>query len=55
MGALFLDGQRVEPVVMRSFGFEWRFPDLESALREIEARPAGNSEKTRIPRFEPFN
>jgi uncharacterized protein len=38
MGSLFLDSQRVEPVVMRSFDFEWSFPDLESALRDIERK-----------------
>ncbi len=43
MGSLFLDGQRVEPVAMRAFGFAWQYPDLESALREIESRPAGSS------------
>ena len=37
MGGLFLDSQRVEPVVMQSFNFEWDFPDLESALRDIES------------------
>jgi len=36
MGRLFLDGQRVEPSVMKAFGFEWRYPDLESALRSLE-------------------
>jgi uncharacterized protein (TIGR01777 family) len=46
MGSMFLEGQRVEPVVMRSFGFEWGFPDLESALRETESLPATISEKT---------
>jgi uncharacterized protein (TIGR01777 family) len=46
MGAMFLDGQRVEPVMMRSFGFDWTFPDLGAALREIESGPAGASEKT---------
>lgn len=46
MGALFLDGQRVEPIAMRSFGFEWRYRDLESALREVESRPARIPEKT---------
>jgi uncharacterized protein (TIGR01777 family) len=38
MGSLFLDSQRVEPVVMQSFDFEWTFPDLESALRDVETR-----------------
>ena len=36
MGRLFLDSQRVEPAVMKAFGFEWRYPDLESALRSLE-------------------
>lgn len=38
MGRLFLDSQRVEPVVMKSFDFEWNFPDLEAALRDIETK-----------------
>ncbi|MDP4939699.1 MAG: DUF1731 domain-containing protein, partial [Verrucomicrobiales bacterium] len=38
MGSLFLDSQRVEPVVLQSFDFEWSFPDLESALRDIERK-----------------
>tara|TARA_R110002096_G_scaffold228601_5_gene418102 strand:- start:3373 stop:4275 length:903 start_codon:yes stop_codon:yes gene_type:complete len=36
MGCLFLDSQRVEPVVMKAFGFEWKFSTLESALLDIE-------------------
>lgn len=36
MGHLFLDSQRVDPVVMKSFGFQWEFPDLESALADVE-------------------
>ncbi len=36
MGQLFLDSQRVDPVVMKSFGFQWEFPDLESALADVE-------------------
>lgn len=35
MGRLFLDSQRVEPVAMEAFEFEWDYPDLEAALREI--------------------
>jgi uncharacterized protein (TIGR01777 family) len=38
MGSLFLDSQRVEPVVMQSFDFAWSFPDLESALRDVESK-----------------
>lgn len=38
MERLFLDSQRVEPVVMTSFDFEWSFPDLESALSDVESR-----------------
>lgn len=38
MGSVFLDSQRVEPVVMQSFDFEWSFPDLESALRDVESK-----------------
>jgi len=36
MGRLFLDSQRADPVMMKAFGFEWEFPELEAALREIE-------------------
>ncbi len=39
MGDLFLSSQRVDPVVLKSFDFQWSHPDLESALREIEGRP----------------
>lgn len=38
MGNLFLDSQRVDPVVMKSFDFQWEFPDLESALADVEAK-----------------
>jgi uncharacterized protein (TIGR01777 family) len=38
MGSIFLDSQRVEPVGMQSFDFEWSFPDLESALRDVESK-----------------
>ena len=38
MGCLFLDSQRVEPVVMNAFRYDWKFPDLESALRDVEGR-----------------
>jgi uncharacterized protein (TIGR01777 family) len=41
MGALFLDSQRVDPVVMKAFHFEWAFDDLESALADLES--SGNS------------
>lgn len=44
MASIFLDSQRVEPVVMRSFGFEWRYPELATALAEIESRSPGNAE-----------
>ena len=44
MGDLFLASQRVDPVVLRSFDFQWHHPDLESALREIEGRPAIKAE-----------
>ena len=36
MGRLFLDGQRVEPSVMKAFGFAWQYADLETALRSLE-------------------
>lgn len=38
MGRLFLDSQRVDPVSMKSHGFRWEFPDLESALRDLEEK-----------------
>lgn len=37
MGAIFLDRQRVDPVVMKAFGFEWEFSNLEDALGNVEA------------------
>ncbi|MEX2578213.1 MAG: TIGR01777 family oxidoreductase [Verrucomicrobiales bacterium] len=37
MGRMFLDSQRVAPVVMRAFDYRWLHEDLESALRAIEA------------------
>lgn len=36
MGSLFLDSQRAEPAALQANGFEWKFPRLEDALREIE-------------------
>lgn len=38
MGDLFLASQRVDPVVLKSFDFQWSHPDLESALCYIETR-----------------
>ncbi len=38
MGRMFLDGQRAEPVAMKAFGFQFGFPDLETALRAIEGK-----------------
>lgn len=45
MGCLFLDSQRVEPAVMNTLSYRWRFPDLERALRDIEGKkpPEGRS------------
>ncbi len=37
MGRIFLESQRVDPVVMKAFGYEWEFSNLESALSDIEA------------------
>ncbi|MBP9222411.1 MAG: TIGR01777 family oxidoreductase [Verrucomicrobiales bacterium] len=36
IGSLFLHSQRVEPVMMKAFGFEWEFSDLASALTNVE-------------------
>ena len=36
MSSLFLDSQRAEPAALNAFGFEWEFPGLEDALRDIE-------------------
>lgn len=36
MSALFLDSQRAEPAALKAHGFEWEFPILEDALREVE-------------------
>lgn len=38
--ALLLSSQRVEPGVLSAGGFQFRHPDLESALRDILDRPA---------------
>lgn len=38
MGCLFLDSQRVDPVVMKAVGYEWKHPELGAALEDIEAR-----------------
>lgn len=43
MGTLFLDSQRVEPVMARAVGFQWHYPDLATALREVEHRISGKS------------
>lgn len=42
MGDLFLDSQRVEPVMPRAVGFGWKFPDLATALREVEFQVSGS-------------
>jgi len=63
MGCLFLDSQRVEPVVMNSFDYDWKYPDLEGALRNVEgnelviekasesgeADPSEESESVEVP------
>ncbi len=38
MGRMFLDGQRVEPLAMKAFGFQFEYSDLETALRAIESK-----------------
>jgi len=38
MGRLFLDGQRAEPIVLKAFGFQFEFSDLETALRDVECK-----------------
>lgn len=40
MDSMFLDSQRVDPVVMKAFDFEWEHPDLEGALRTVESGEA---------------
>jgi NAD dependent epimerase/dehydratase family enzyme len=40
MASLVLDGQRVLPAKASSFGFRFRFENLEPALREILDRPS---------------
>ncbi len=36
MSSLFLDSQRAEPAALNAFNFEWEFPIMEDALREVE-------------------
>ena len=43
MGSLFLDSQRVEPAALEAHEFEWEFPRLEDALREIETQRGAGS------------
>lgn len=38
MSLLFLDSQRADPQALKAFGFEWEFPILEDALREVEEK-----------------
>jgi NAD dependent epimerase/dehydratase family enzyme len=38
MRAVVLDGQRAVPHKLLNLGFSFRFPDLESALRDILER-----------------
>lgn len=40
MASLFLDSQRVDPVVLKAYEFEWNYPDLVTALRAIESGEA---------------
>lgn len=37
---IVLTGQRLEPAVLRTSGFQWSHPDLETALRAVLNRPA---------------
>lgn len=37
MGSLFLDSQRVDPVVMKAFDHDWKFSRLEEAFADIES------------------
>jgi len=37
MSSIFLDSQRADPVVLKAFGFEWTYPDIDSALRAVES------------------
>lgn len=38
MGRLFLDSQRVEPVVLKAIDFDWKYVDLGEALAAIESK-----------------
>lgn len=55
MGCLFLDSQRVEPVVMNAFSYDWKFPDLESALRNVEGREVVVQDEAEIDPEEPVD
>lgn len=55
MGCLFLDSQRVEPVVMNAFSYDWKFPDLESALRNVEGREVVVKDEAEIDPEEPVD
>lgn len=37
MGAMLMESKRVVPATLRERGFEWRFADLEQALRDVIA------------------
>jgi hypothetical protein len=47
MGTVVLDGQRASSQRLEALGFRFRFPDAESALRDLLQRPAGKPEPAR--------
>ncbi|MAS95310.1 MAG: TIGR01777 family protein [Verrucomicrobiales bacterium] len=38
MSSLFLDSQRVDPVLLKAFEFEWKHPSLSDALDAVESK-----------------
>jgi uncharacterized protein (TIGR01777 family) len=44
---IMLTGQRVVPRRAREAGFEFRFPDVDSALRDVVAKKPGSSQRSR--------
>jgi hypothetical protein len=43
---IMLTGQRVVPRRAREAGFEFRFPDVDSALRDVVAKKPGSSQRS---------
>jgi len=42
MGEMFLFSQKVDPAIMKAYGFTWEYETLEAALQEVFSEPGEN-------------